>query len=61
MFTIEQYRAKGAEYAVLRETARTAAEAREFGSLERSFAELASNAQWMNDNRAKTVQAPDNR
>lgn len=61
MFTIEQYRAKASEYAVLRERARTTAEAREFGLLERSFAELASNAQWMNDNRAKTVQAPDNR
>jgi hypothetical protein len=55
MFTAEQYRAKASEYAKLVGTASDANERREFQRLERSFSELADNAQWMIENRDKTV------
>jgi hypothetical protein len=55
MFTAEQYRAKASEYAALAATASGANERREFQRLERSFTELADNAQWMIENRDKTV------
>jgi hypothetical protein len=57
MFTAEQYRAKAIEYAKLLEIANGANEVREFQRLERSFAELADNAQWVADNHGKIVQA----
>ena len=57
MFTAEQYRAKAGEYANLVGTANGADEVREFQRLERSFAELAENAQWVTENQDKTVHA----
>jgi hypothetical protein len=57
MFTAEQYRAKAIEYSKLLEIASGTNEVREFQSLERSFAELADNAQWVADNHGKIVQA----
>jgi hypothetical protein len=59
MFTAEQYRAKASEYTELVELANGSDEAHEFQRLERSFVELASNAQWMTDNRGKRVHATD--
>jgi hypothetical protein len=57
MFTAEQYRAKAIEYSKLVRTANGPNEVREFQRLERSFSELADNAQWMTDNHGKMVQA----
>jgi hypothetical protein len=53
MFTADQYRAKASEYAKLVRTANGPKELREFQGLERSFTELAENAQWMTDNNGK--------
>jgi len=47
MFTLEQYRAKAAEYSTLAKTANAPNEVREFQTLERSFTELADNQQWV--------------
>jgi len=55
MFTAEQYRAKASEYANLVRMANGADEVREFQRLERSFAELADNAQWVAENHGKMV------
>ncbi len=57
MFTAQQYRAKASEYAKLLGMANSANEANEFQRLERSFTELADNAQWVTDNHGKTVHA----
>jgi hypothetical protein len=57
MFTADQYRTKASEYAKLVETANGRNEVREFERLERSFTELADNAQWVSDNHGKIVQA----
>jgi hypothetical protein len=57
MFTAEQYRAKASEYANLAETANSANEVDEFQRLERSFTDLADNAQWVADNHSKMVHA----
>jgi hypothetical protein len=57
MFTAEQYRAKAIEYSKLTRTASGPNEVREYQMLERNFNELADNAQWVNDNRDKTVPA----
>ncbi len=57
MFTSEQYRAKASEYAKLAEIANGARAVREFQRLERSFIELADNAQWVIDNHGKIVHA----
>jgi hypothetical protein len=57
MFTAEQYRAKAIEYSKLLRTANGADEAREYHRLERSFTELADNAQWLTDNHGKTAHA----
>jgi hypothetical protein len=48
-FTAEQYRAKAIEYSKLMRIANGPNEVREFPRLERSFAELANNAQWLTD------------
>jgi len=58
MFTAEQYRAKASEYAKLMKTANGSNEIREYQSLERSFTELADNAQWVADNYDKMVHLP---
>jgi hypothetical protein len=55
MFTIEQYRAKAIEYSELARTTCGAHEVREFQKLERSYTELADNAQWVIDNHTKMV------
>jgi hypothetical protein len=57
MFTAEQYRAKAIEYSRLVRMANGPDEVREFERLERSFIELADNAQWMTVNRDKIVHA----
>jgi hypothetical protein len=55
MFTAEQYRAKANEYSTLVGTANSPNEVSEFRRLERSFNELANNAQWAIDNHNKMV------
>jgi hypothetical protein len=55
MFTPEQFRTKAAEYSQLVKTANSQSEARELQELERSFAVLADNEQWLRDNHDKTV------
>jgi hypothetical protein len=55
MFTTEQYRAKAVEYSKLVKLANNPNEVDEFQRLERSFAELADNAQWAIDNYDKTL------
>jgi hypothetical protein len=57
MFTAEAYRAKASEYAKLAGIANGPNEVFEFQQLERSFTELADNAQWLTDNHAKVVHA----
>ncbi len=57
MFTAEQYRNKAIEYSKLLGIANSPNKVREFQRRERSFAELADNAQWVTDNRDKTVHA----
>ena len=57
MSTIEQYRAKATEYRKLLSMANDPNEVREFQRLERSFTNLADNAQWMIDNHAKILRA----
>jgi hypothetical protein len=57
MFTAEQYRAKAIEYSKLLRMANGPDAVREFQGLERSFTELADNAQWMTDNRSKILRA----
>jgi hypothetical protein len=55
MFTPEQFRTKAAEYSRLVKTANRPNEVREYQKLERSFAVLADNEQWLMDNQNKTV------
>ena len=57
MFTVQQYRAEAIKYAKLVRTANGPNEVREFEKLERSFTELADNAQWVTDNHSKIVPA----
>ena len=57
MSTAEQYRAKASEYANLLGMTNGADELLEFQRLERSFTELANNAQWVSENQDKTVHA----
>jgi len=57
MFTARQYRAKAIEYSNLVKIANGPNELREYQQLERSFTELADNAQWVADNHAKTEHA----
>jgi hypothetical protein len=57
MFTARQYRAKATEYCNLMKIANSPDELREYQQLERSFTELADNAQWAADNYNKTEHA----
>jgi hypothetical protein len=57
MFSAEQYRAKAIAYSKLARITNSANEVREFQRLERSFTELANNAQWLTDNKDKMVHA----
>lgn len=55
MFTVEQCRAKATEYSKLLTITSGPDETREYRRLERSFTELADNAQWVTDNHNKIV------
>jgi hypothetical protein len=57
MFNAEQYRAQASEYAKLVRIANGPNEAQEFQRLERSFTELADNAQWVSEHSDKVVHA----
>ena len=57
MFTAEQYRARAVEYSQLVKIAKSPAEVSEFKRLERTFTELADNAQCAADNYDKTLHA----
>jgi hypothetical protein len=57
MFTAEQYRVKAVEYSELAKVPGGPDEVREYQRLERSFIDLADNAQWAADNYDKTVRA----
>jgi hypothetical protein len=55
MFTPEQYRSKADEYTELAKSAATDDERHEFQKLQRSFAVMADNEQWLADNHNQTV------
>ena len=55
MYTASQYRQKAIEYGARVLTANGPNERREFQALEKTFNTLADNAQWLADNRHKTV------
>jgi len=57
MFTAEQYRATAIEYSNLLTMPHGPEEVREYQRLERSFTELADNAQWLTDNYGKIAHA----
>jgi hypothetical protein len=57
MFDADKYRAQASEFAKRVGITNAPNELREFQRLERSFTELADNAQWVNENRDKTVHA----
>ncbi len=54
MFSVEQYHAKAIEYSKLLRISNGPNEVREYQRLERSFTELADNAQWLTDNHVVT-------
>ncbi len=58
MFTTEQYRTKAAEYSKLVKSANGPKEVIEFQNLERSFTELADNAQWVTEHHDQTLHTP---
>ena len=55
MFTVERYRAIAMEYSNLVRITNKPDELSEFQKLERSYAELADNAQWALDNYGNTL------
>jgi hypothetical protein len=55
MYTAEQYGARALEYFQLVKIAKSPTEVSEFRRLERTFTELADNAQWAADNYEKTL------
>ena len=55
MFNPKQYRDKATEYSERSKTANGSDELREFKRLEKSFATLADNEQWLSDNHQKTL------
>ena len=57
MFTAEEYRAKAIEYSKLGRIANGPDKLREFERLERSFAELADNAQWVTETQDQMMRA----
>ncbi len=59
MFTSTQYRAKEEEYRRLGTNTHVLADIREFKALERTFAELARNEDWLAQNFEKTVRSPE--
>ncbi|MDT3686752.1 MAG: hypothetical protein RO009_17110 [Pseudorhodoplanes sp.] len=58
MFT-SKYRATEQEYRKRANQAQIPAEIREFKALERTFAELANNEEWLSKNFEKTIRAPE--
>jgi hypothetical protein len=60
MFTADQYRAKAIGYSNLTRSANGPNEVCEYRRLERSFTELADNAQWVTDNHDKMIPAAQN-
>jgi rubrerythrin len=56
----KQYRAKAIEFGGLIEASITSNERREYQQLQRKFAELADNEQWVADNHEQTLHAADN-
>jgi hypothetical protein len=61
MFNSQDYRIKAAEYRNLASKTDKTNEIREFKNLERTFLELADNAEWMEQNSEKVLHAPDQR
>jgi hypothetical protein len=59
MFTSEQYRTKAREYGDLVETSANANEKREYQELQRKFAELADNEEWLAKHHTQTLHATD--
>jgi hypothetical protein len=59
MFSSKQYRAKAIEFGGLIEKSSTSNERREYQQLQRKFAELADNEQWLADNHEQTLHAAD--
>lgn len=59
MFTLEQYRAKAREYGDLVRTSANANEKREYQELQRKFAELADNEEWLATHHRQTLHAND--
>ena len=58
MFTLEQYRAKAAEYGELVKTPTGSNEKRELQKLEQSLGVLVDNEQWLADNHQNTLRTP---
>jgi len=58
MFNSQQYRTKAAEYQNHASKTDNPNEIREFKHLERTFGELADNAEWMEKNSDQLVHAP---
>ena len=58
MFSAQQYRTKAAEYHNRASKTDNPNEIREFKDLERTFGELADNAEWMERNSDKIMHAP---
>jgi hypothetical protein len=58
MFNSQQYRTKAAEYQNRASKTDNPNEIREFKYLERTFGELADNAEWMEKNSDQLVHAP---
>jgi rubrerythrin len=59
MFNSKQFRAKAIEFGGRIETSSTSNEKREYQQLQRKFAELADNEQWLADNHEQTLHAAD--
>src|SRR5665213_212911 len=59
MFNAKQFRAKAAEFGGRIVTSSTSNEKREYQQLQRKFAELADNEQWLADNHEQTLHAAD--
>jgi hypothetical protein len=58
MFNSQQFRTKAAEYRNRASKTDNPNEVREFKQLERTFGELADNAEWMEQNSDQRVHAP---
>ena len=58
MFNSQHYRVKAAEYKNRASKTGNPIEFREYKNLERTFGELADNAEWMEQNSEKIVHAP---